>query len=711
MAHTIDMVVDRQVVRPGLRERLGESFAAALKHGDGLMTIATLDDEFEWHDRTFASRLVCVQCGSSLPALEPRLFSYSSPEGACSACDGLGRRHLPDWNQLVRDPSASLEGGALGAPGEGIPGDWVKAWAKKGIAVDRPAAEMSEEHRAALLADLEERMEACEDEELRGWLDDSLVERKCDECGGGRLGPAGRSVRIGGATLPELTAMPARDALTQVAAWTFPESMQAVARPLVAGVRSRLEFLSRTGLGYLELDRESWTLSGGEHQRTRLARCLGSALAGVCYVLDEPTAGLHARDARRLATPIADLCAAGNTLVVVEHDPATIRRSDWMVEIGPRAGTGGGEVTASGPTATVLAGESATAKWLRAKAVGVRKKRPPATDYLTVEGATHRNLKDVSVRIPLARRTTLTGVSGSGKTTLAMEVLAPALRHALGLAGPPPFPPRALKGHEKIKRLVIADQRPIGRSPRSTPATFAGILDGLRWVYAQTKEAKVRGWAPARFAPNAKGGACATCKGLGAQKLETDAFGAEYAPCPTCKGKRFNPATLAIRFKGLDISEALGLTIADAAEFFTNQPKVAPKLKVLAELGLGYLRLDQWATTLSGGEAQRLKLALELAKERPEPTLFLLDEPTTGLHGSDVADLLATLDRLCDAGHTVLAVEHQLDVIRTSDWVIDMGPEGGPEGGKAVIEGTPEEVQACAASLTGAALRGEFDLG
>ena len=649
--HDLDMVVDRQVVRAGSRDRIRESVHLTLKHGDGTMIVATLDEQFNWIDRTYTSKFVCPNCHTAFAELEPRTFSFNSPYGACPTCAGMGRLSLRE--------SAPLE------------------------ANDDPDDEPESK---------------------------SVV---CPDCHGDRLGPAGRSVRLGGRTLPDLL----RTTIGEAGVFfdTFPNHQSSIAAdpnlgPILASVQARLGFLDRVGVGYLQLDRPTKTLSGGEAQRVRLAGCVGAALRGVCYVLDEPTLGLHTRDVGRLMEVLEHLRDAGSTVLMVEHDENALRRADWLVDIGPEAGTDGGRLVNAGPREEFLKGPGLTAEYLtrrrRVRAEeGATMPRNPPEQWLELVGVTHRNLKNVTLRIPVKRLTAVTGVSGSGKSSLVAEVLAPAMQKELGMAGPPPGTYASLSDAASFAKVVVVDQAPIGRSPKSTPATFLGILDELRHVYAQTKEAKARGYTAARFTFNSKAGQCPACKGMGVHRVEVKLLGEQWAPCTECRGRRFNADALSVRFKGATIADALAFTVVEAAEFFQNHPKVARRLTMLTDLGLGYLRLDQWATTLSGGEAQRLKLAFDLLREDVEgATLFILDEPTSGLHPHDVGLLLTVLRRLAGAGHTVVAVEHDLDFIAACDWAIDLGPEGGDAGGAILAEGPPLSLAVVSVSATGQAL-------
>lgn len=657
--HDLEMVVDRQVVRPDMGERLAASIETATKHGGGTV-IVSRDIDGEWEDRCYSTRPICLRCQFHYRDLEPRTFNFNSPYGACPACHGLGYLS-PD------DPE----------PAEATP------------------------KRSKRDADDEEPEEPPE-------------RQPCPDCGGARLAPAGRSVRVGGLSLPDATALSIGEAREWLEKARFADDRKALAEPILRELAARLIFLERVGVGYIELDRPVDSLSGGEAQRIRLASCVGAGLNGACYVLDEPTVGLHARDVGRLLDVIDELRDQDNTVVLVEHDAQAMRRADRLVELGPGAGAKGGQIVQQGTWEAFLAGPGLTADYLsgrrRISDLAESTDRPGSSNAaIRLSGARHHNLKRVSVEIPLGRLVCVTGVSGSGKSSLITETLVPAARYALGaikaqMAGPH----ERLEGIEQLTRLVEVVQRPIGRSPRSTPATFAGLLDPIRQVFARTREAKARGFTAARFSPNQRGGQCAECKGLGAKRVRIEFIPEEYVPCPVCGGRRFNRATLSVRFKDKSIADVLALTVEEALAFLSHHPAAAPVLKMLSEVGLGYLRLDQWATTLSGGEAQRLKLATELARLETGPTLFVLDEPTTGLHFHDVARLLGLLRRLIGQGHSVIVIEHHLDLIAASDWVIDLGPEGGAAGGEVVAVGAPADIAARSAGATGRALADHF---
>lgn len=650
-SHDIDMVVDRQVVRPGIEDRLADSIQTALRHGESVVILAGEEDG-EWRDRVYSTRPVCLECGIRFPSLEPRHFHFNSPHGACPSCQGLG----------------FIEPAANGAAPPGGAGD---------------AAEPPPERHP----------------------------RVCPDCQGARVDRLARSVQVGGMAIHEVTRLPVAAAMEWIGAWRFPSDRAVVAEPIARQLRSRLEFLVRAGVGYLELDRPLGTLSGGELQRIRLAGCVGSGLCGVAYVLDEPTVGLHPRDTQALLGLLEELRGQDNTLLVVEHDEETIRRADWIVDIGPGAGPEGGRIVHQGPPRTFPEGPGLTADYLAGRRAVVAPGSPAAApaDWLVVEGAREHNLKGIDARFPFERFIVVTGVSGSGKSTLLLDILVPAILRHLGRVGPEPGEHARIIGVENVRDLVLVDSSPIGRTPRSSPATYLGVLDPIRQVFARTRLARALGYGAARFSPNAAAGRCPHCQGLGAARIDLVFLPDLFAPCPLCNGRRFNRATLEATFKEKSIADVLDMTIAEAASFFENHPRVAGPLAAAEEVGLGYLRLGQWATTLSGGEAQRLRLAERLARPRQPGTVFVLDEPTTGLHPHDIAQLLGVLKRLVDRGSTVMVIEHHREVIASADWIVDLGPEGGEGGGRIVAEGPPASIAACPRSHTGRALMGRLD--
>ena len=697
--HDIEAVVDRLVVREGIRPRIAESIDLALKLGEGTVILSIQLGDI-WEDRISSIHYACPSCGTSLGEVEPRTFSFNSPHGACPTCGGLGSSWCFDPDLVVPDKSKSLDQGGVVA-WEALPattrisalddpalGSFLKRHklAKSTPLADWPSKELGSFFQGetgvyiGVLADLEQALAAAKTDARRAALESFRSESICPDCGGARLRPEARAVTVGGLAIHELAALPIDAARSFLASLRFEPPQDLIGPPLVAEVESRLAFLDRVGLNYLTLDRAADTLSGGELQRVRLATQIGSGLVGVCYVLDEPTTGLHPRDTARLLASLADLRDRGNSVVVVEHDEATIRAADWLIDLGPGAGPDGGLVVAQGPPdALIESGESSTARYLRGETpppTGSPGRLAKSPGSIRIRGATEHNLKGLTASIPLGTLTCVTGVSGSGKSTLVHDILARAARRCLEQVGPRPGTHEGVDGLEAIDKLIAIDQSPIGRGPRSTPATFTGVFDEIRRVFARTREAKVRGYAPSRFSFNVKGGRCETCQGQGVRKVEMNFLPDLYVRCETCEGLRYNPQTLECRFKGKSIGGVLQMRVDDARALFDNIPKVARPLEALREAGLGYVTLGQSSTTLSGGEAQRVKLASELGRVATGRTLYILDEPTTGLHFSDVAALLAVLHRLADLGNTLVVIEHNLDVIRTADWVIDLGPEG-----------------------------------
>jgi excinuclease ABC subunit A len=723
-AHDIEAVIDRLVVRQGIRPRIAESIDLALKLGEGTVVLSIQTGE-TWEDRISSIHYACPTCGTSLGEIEPRTFSFNSPQGACPSCGGLGSFRSFDPDLVIPDRTKTLEQGAV-SPWENLPtlnrmaclddpalGLFLKQHkiAKSTPLTSWPATALASFFRGetgvyvGLLADLEQTLAASKTESRRAALEAFRSESICPACQGARLRPEARGVTVGGKAIHELTALSIGAARAFLASLQFEPSQHRVGPPLVAEVESRMAFLDEVGLDYLTLDRGADTLSGGELQRVRLTTQIGSGLVGVCYVLDEPTTGLHPRDTSRLLASLSDLRDRGNSVVVVEHDEALIRGSDWVIDLGPGAGPDGGLVVAQGPPdAMVESGKSATTRYLRgetAPPIGSLGRLNASPGSIQIRGATEHNLKGVDATIPLGTLTCVTGVSGSGKSTLVHDILARAARRSLEQVGPRPGSHEGVDGLEAIDKLIAIDQSPIGRGPRSTPATYTGVFDEIRMVFARTREAKVRGYPASRFSFNVKGGRCETCQGQGVRKVEMNFLPDLYVRCETCEGLRYNPQTLECRFKGRSIGDVLQLRIDDAKSLFNNIPKVARPLEALQEAGLGYVALGQSSTTLSGGEAQRVKLASELGRVATGRTLYILDEPTSGLHFSDVAALLLVLHRLADLGNTLVVIEHNLDVIRTADWVIDLGPEGGSRGGEVIVEGPPERIKAESRSETG----------
>lgn len=729
--HTIEAVVDRLVVREGIAARLAESLQNTLKLGEGVVILA-VEKDGQWADTLLSTKAACPSCGLSLPELEPRTFSFNSSYGACPECEGLGFLSPFDPDLVLVDHSLSVAGGLvtpwidpalidrLKPPLDTI-GTWLKT---QGLSLKMPYDKWNGEAKTAFWSGvaankksgaekfaglnkiLEKQLESAKNDRQREALKAYQTRQTCHACAGSRLRPESRVVRLNETRIETIAAWPLQKAEAFFAAIKFPPERQAVGGPLAKEIASRLSFLNRVGLSYLTLDRAAETLSGGELQRVRLAAQVGSGLVGVAYVLDEPTAGLHPRDTDRLIQTLTELRDIGNSVLVVEHDESMIRQADWLIEIGPGAGPDGGRIVGMGhPSETMNWSDSPTAAALNSPPVpledGKAWKPKSHSEWLQLSGAAENNLRKVNVRIPLGKMTSVTGVSGSGKSTLIYDILAPAVGRAIGLKMPRPGRFESLSGAELVKRLVLVDQSPIGRTPRSTPATYTGLLDEIRKVYAGTREARLRGFTPARFSYNVADGRCPKCEGQGQLKMEMQFLADTYVLCPECRGQRFNRATLAIPFKGYSIGRLLETRIDEALPLFENVPKVFDGLTALHEVGLGYLTLGQSSTTLSGGEAQRVKLAAELVKPSSQHTLFLLDEPTTGLHSGDVARLCGILKRLTEQGHSVVVIEHQLDLIAQSDWVIDLGPEAGDEGGQVVAMGPPAAIAACSQSLTG----------
>ncbi|WP_235935060.1 excinuclease ABC subunit UvrA [Candidatus Laterigemmans baculatus] len=731
--HTIEAVVDRVVVREGVQGRMGDSVRLALRFGDGVLTAvyqqptasgasASGASANEWEERLFSTRYACPDCDVSYEELEPRTFSFNSPYGACEACGGMGRRERFDPEGIVPDPEKSPADGALVAwkgTTAAVRGRVRKAvepflekhgagWEKPLTAL-KPAAYRKlfegDGKFLGLIAMLEEEWEAGRSEKRREQLSGLRADLTCEACGGGRLRREALSVTVAGRAIHETTALPIVDSLEHFEAMQLEGAAAEVAKPIRGEILRRLRFLEHVGVGYLSLDRPADTLSGGELQRVRLATSIGSGLVGVCYVLDEPSIGLHHRDNDRLISAMRDLQQAGNTVLVVEHDEAVMRAADWLVDMGPGAGHRGGTVISQGtPEQVAHDPQSITGRYLTGSAVvPVPQERRPADParMLVLRGAATHNLKDVELRIPLGLLVGVTGVSGSGKSSLINETLYPAVARRLGLVAAKPGPHRELLGAEGVDKLIRIDQAPIGRSPRSCPATFTGVWDEIRKVFAATREAKQRGYTASRFSFNSAQGRCPQCQGQGQEKIEMNFLSDLYVTCTACGGRRFNRQTLTVRYKHATIADVLNMTVDEAAEFFENFSKIDRFLDSMRAVGLGYLHLGQSSTTLSGGEAQRLKLATELARAETGNTLYLLDEPTTGLHFEDVGRLLGVLQALVDRGNTVIVIEHNLDIAKACDWLVDLGPEGGTGGGRILAEGTPEAVAAVPESPTG----------
>ncbi len=731
--HNIEAVVDRVVIRAGLESRLAESVDLAVRHGEGAVVVVYLPPPAagqppgEWREELFSTLAACPNCKLSFEELEPRSFSFNSPYGACPECEGLGSKTQFDPDLVLPQPELSLAGGAI-APWKGTGGTLGKRHQaelaefaeRAGIDRDLPLAEWKPKHREQLLAGdgrsfaglltmLEQEYVTATDPAKRERLEAFRGPVPCSECGGARLRAEARACTLEGLAIHQIAALSVSKAKTWFAGLEFADEDQAIARPLVTDIAKRLDFLDKVGVEYLTLDRPADTLSGGELQRVRLATGIGSGLVGVCYVLDEPSIGLHQRDNQRLIDALRNLQQQGNTVLVVEHDEAMMRAADRLIDIGPGAGLHGGRVVAQGSPAAVAADPaSITGRYLSGQLtipVPAVRRRVAKTRSIAIEGATTNNLKDVDLRVPLGALVCVTGVSGSGKSSLINETLARALARRLGGVAAKPGPHRSLRGASQIDKLIEVDQSPIGRTPRSNPATYTGVFDEIRKVFAGTREARQRGYRIGRFSFNVKGGRCEECQGQGVRKIEMNFLPDLTVVCPVCEGARFNRQTLEVRYRDRSIADVLDMRIDEALVFFENFPVISRLLARLQEVGLGYLTLGQSSTTLSGGEAQRIKLATELARVDTGGTLYILDEPTTGLHFDDIRQLLAVLNRLVDLGNTVLVIEHNLDVIKTADWLIDLGPEGGEAGGQITASGTPEEIAALPENHTGTFLR------
>lgn len=742
--HSIEVVVDRVAVSAANRDRLADSIETVLKESRGLLLVLT-EKNAEGPPRLFSEHNACAHCGTSLPEVEPRLFSFNSPYGACASCDGLGVKLEIAEDLVVPDDRLSIADGALAAWSDPVTtrtNRWKKSWSgyyneileevcrRNRIPMDAPWSRLTRDHRRALLrggidhkspwgknvkefegviGNLERRYKESESAFVKEEIQARFMRsRLCPDCRGARLKPEALAVTVGGKSVSEVVRLSVAEANEFFKSLVLAEKAQFVARQVLKEIRSRLNFLVDVGLDYVTLDRESATLAGGEAQRIHLATQIGSGLVGVLYVLDEPTIGLHPRDNERLLTTLKRLRDLGNTLVIVEHDEETIRSADWVLDLGPGAGVHGGRLIAQGPVADILKSkESITGAFLRGErriALPGRRRKPEGAS-LDILGAQQFNLKNIDVRIPLGLFVAVTGVSGSGKSTLVGEILHKTLAKKLNGAKDEPGRHRALLGIEHIDKVVDVDQTPIGRTPRSNAATYTGAFGPIRDLFAQLPESRRRGYKPGRFSFNVKGGRCENCEGDGTLKISMQFLPDVYVACDECHGARFNAETLEVKFKGKSIADVLAMPAEEAAVFFENVPAVSRVLKTLVDVGMGYAAIGQPATTLSGGEAQRVKLASELCRRPTGHTLYILDEPTTGLHFADVEKLLGVLQRLVDGGNTVVVIEHNLDVIKTADWLLDMGPEGGAGGGRLVAAGTPEAVAAQANSHTGKFLK------
>jgi excinuclease ABC subunit A len=737
--HDIAVVVDRLVMRPDLRKRLADSIETAVGLAEGIVEVELVDSG---EIRTYSERFACLNCGTSMPELEPRMFSFNSPHGACPRCTGLGSQMEIDPELVVPDPSLSLAEGAI-LPWSTSASNYYEQMTtaiadRYEVDMETPWEDLPEEVQECFLhgtngdriyisyknrygrrrsyttsfegivPNLERRYKETDSEYSREKIEEYMSVRPCPECKGARLRPESLAVLVGGLGIHELTKMSAKRAIEWFEDLQLSDTERQIARLVLREIDERLRFLDSVGVGYLSLDRAAGTLSGGEAQRIRLATQIGSSLVGVLYILDEPSIGLHQRDNERLIATLERLRDLGNTVIVVEHDEGTMRAADYIVDLGPGAGEHGGHIVAQGTPEQVMAvDESLTGQFLTGtREIAVPKKRRRPSGYIGIEGARQHNLRDIDAKVPLGVFCCVTGVSGSGKSTLVNEVLYKAVANRLHRAKMRPGAHKRITGLDQVDKIINIDQSPIGRTPRSNPATYTGVFDQIRDLFSRTQEARARGYKPGRFSFNVKGGRCEVCRGDGQIKIEMHFLPDVYVPCEQCHGKRYNRETLEVRFKGKTIADVLEMPVEEALEFFKHIPKIKRRLQALHDVGLDYIRLGQPATTLSGGEAQRVKLATELQKVATGRTLYILDEPTTGLHFADVQRLLEMLQRLVDTGNTVVVIEHNLDVIKTADRIIDLGPEGGEEGGLIVAAGTPEEVAAEPGSHTGNFLAG-----
>ncbi len=733
--HTIEIVVDRLAVKPGIERRLADSLEAALPLGDGVAIVNA-----DGTDHVFSERLACSTCGVSYPEIEPRIFSFNSPHGACPACDGLGVKAVFDPGRVVANPLLSLRDGAIRPwlrRTSNYYDDLLEAVARHyGFSVRTPFAELAPAHQQVILSgsgaevvecwiekdgrrhplhrpfegvipNLDRRYHETESTLLRGELDAYMTEQPCPACQGNRLKPESLAVKIGGLSIADVTRLSIRAADRFFRDLRLTNQQAMIAVRVLKEIRERLGFLVNVGVEYLTLDRPAATLSGGEGQRIRLATQIGSSLVGVLYILDEPSIGLHQRDNQRLLAALIRLRDLGNSVLVVEHDEETILAADHVIDMGPGAGIHGGALVAEGPPKAIMAhADSLTGRYLtRELSIALPPRVRPADQFLTIEGASEHNLKDLTVTIPLGLLTCVTGVSGSGKSTLIIDILYNTLARRLYRASERSGACRAITGADVLDKVVNVDQSPIGRTPRSNPATYTGVFGFIRDLFAQLPESKARGYKPGRYSFNVKGGRCEACQGDGVIKIEMHFLPDVYVTCDACHGQRYNRETLDVRYKERSIADVLNMTVEQALEFFTAIPPIKHKLETLRDVGLDYVRLGQSATTLSGGEAQRVKLSKELSRRATGNTLYILDEPTTGLHFADIQRLLDVLNRLVEAGNTVVVIEHNLDVIRNADHLIDLGPEGGDGGGEVVASGTPEEVSRVTRSFTGQFLR------
>ena len=738
--HNIEAVIDRLIIKEGMEGRLSDSLEAALRLAEGLVIINVIGDK----DILFSENFACADCGISIQEFEPRMFSFNAPYGKCDKCDGLGTLMEIDPNLVIPNKNLSVMEGAIATWGEGRlkEDSWtyaiLQALSKEyDLDLNKPIKELSKEHLYLLLYgtdghklsitytkdgvkglysysydgeinSLIKRYKETNSDVIKNEIEQYMSNKACPKCKGARLNNEVLAVTVGGKNIYEFTKMPIKEELEFISSITLSEKERIISGQIVKEIRSRLEFLVNVGLDYLNLSRSSGTLSGGEAQRIRLATQIGSALMGVLYILDEPSIGLHQRDNDKLIQTLKNLREVGNTVIVVEHDEDTMREADYIVDIGPRAGEHGGQIIAAGPVNEIMAcKESITGQYLTGeKSIKVPEERRKGNgNFITVTGAKENNLKNLNVKFPLGVLTMVTGVSGSGKSTLVNEILYKGLNKIVNKSKNPTGAYKEITGYENIDKIIDIDQSPIGRTPRSNPATYTGTFDIIRELFSQTPEAKMRGYKPGRFSFNVKGGRCEACSGDGIIKIEMQFLSDVYVPCEVCKGKRYNRETLEVKYKGKNIDDVLNMTVEEALEFFENIPRIKNKIQTLKDVGLGYIRLGQPSTQLSGGEAQRIKLAFELSKRSTGKTLYILDEPTTGLHVDDVNRLVEILQRLVDAGNTVIVIEHNLDMIKCADYIIDLGPEGGDKGVTLVAQGTPEKIVENDNSYTGRYLK------
>lgn len=736
--HTIEVVIDRLIIRPEIRPRMAESMEVALKMGQGVAYVQIVDGE----QLMFSQNFACEDCGISLPEITPRMFSFNSPFGACPVCSGLGSQMEMDLELVLPDKAKSLAEGAIAPMSTNVKGYYMRQMdalvQKYGCTLDTPWQEMPAKLQQKLLYGtgeeilefgyenmfgqykihripfegvmniLNRRYRESESDTMREEYENYMSVNLCPECHGARLKPEVLAVTIGGKNIQQVTDMPVAQCQEFFQQVEFSDRERTIGQQVLKEINARLGFLAKVGLEYLTLSRAAGTLSGGEAQRIRLATQIGSGLVGVLYILDEPSIGLHQRDNNKLLEALKNLRNMGNTLLVVEHDEDTMRVADHIVDIGPGAGSQGGYVVAQGTAEEIMAvPESVTGQYLSHKKIipVPEKRRQGNGNFLEILGEEENNLKNVHLKLPLGVFTVITGVSGSGKSTLINEILYKAVASKLYRIKGRPGKFKKLLGMENVDKVIDIDQSPIGRTPRSNPATYTGVFDLIRTLFSQCSEAKMRGYKPGRFSFNIKGGRCETCKGDGIIKIEMHFLSDVYVPCEVCGGARYNQETLEVKYKGKSIADVLDMTIEEAVEFFKNVPRIANKLQVLQDVGLGYVKLGQSATTLSGGEAQRVKLATELSRRSTGRTLYILDEPTTGLHTADIHKLLEILQRLVNGGDSVVVIEHNLDVIKSADYIVDLGPEGGNKGGTIVAQGTPEEIVKVKASYTGKFLK------